>query len=125
MNLLALELVMGFVALACGWLLAVDGLGMPQSTLEYSPFDSFLIPGLILSFVVGGSLLVAARLIWFRHPAAPMMSLVAGVTLLGWIVGEAIMIHDGRGLQLAIAIYALVVIAMARRFHRHTKKLAT
>ncbi|HEV2072192.1 MAG TPA: hypothetical protein VGR29_01005 [Thermomicrobiales bacterium] len=121
-KLLAVELFMGFLALTCGGLLLVDGLGMPESTLESSPFDSFLIPGLLLSGVVGGSMLLAARLIWFRRPMAPIMSLLAGIILLCWIIVEAIMVHDGRGLQVAVAIYALVTIAMASGFLRRNPR---
>ena len=112
-TLFVAELVMGFVALNCGGLLAFDGLGMPSSTLDRSPFDSFLIPGLLLAGVVGGSMLLAARMTWFLHPMAPIVSLLAGGILFGWILVEAVMIHDGRPLQLAIAIYAVVVIRLA------------
>jgi hypothetical protein len=104
---------MGFVALTCGGLLVFNGLGIPLSTLDRSPFGSFLVPGLLLGGVVGGSLLLAARMIWFRHPMAPIMSLLAGSILLGWILVEAVMIHEGRALQLAVAIDAVVVIRLA------------
>lgn len=111
--LLVAELFMGFLALTCGSLLAFNGLGIPRSTLDRSPFDSFLVPGLVLAGVVGGSMLLAARLTWFRHPMAPMVSLLAGGILLGWILVEAVMIQDGRSLQIAVAIYAVVVIRLA------------
>ncbi len=104
---------MGFLALTCGSLLAFNGLGLPRSMLDRSPFDSFLVPGLILAGVVGGSMLLAARLTWFRHPMAPIVSLLAGGILLGWIPVEAVMIQDGRSLQIAVAIYAMVVTRLS------------
>ncbi len=112
-TLFGAELFMGFVALTCGGLLVFNGLGIPLSTLDRSPFGSFPVPGLLLGGVVGGSLLLAARMIWFRHPMAPLMSLLAGSILLGWILVEAVMIHEGRALQLAVAIDAVVVIRLA------------
>ncbi len=108
--LMTLELIMGMVALACGGLLIVDGMGMPQSTLDHSPFDSFLVPGLALGGIVGGSLLLAARLIWFRHRLGPLASLSAGIILLGWIVSEALMVPDGRPRQLGVLAYALIIV---------------
>jgi len=109
---------MGFLALTCGGLLVFNGLGMPQSTLDRSPFGSFMVPGLVLAGVVGGSLLLAASMIWFRYPLAPIVSLIAGCILLGWILAEAVLIQDGRALQIAVAIYAVVVIKLAWRLLR-------
>ncbi len=114
-GLLALLLAVGLLAVACGIVLIVNGLGMPLSTLATTPFDSFLIPGLLLSVVVGGSLLGAACLIWVRHPLAWIASLGAGLILLGWIVVEAVMIADGRVLQAIILIAALLIVGLAWR----------
>jgi hypothetical protein len=120
--LLSLELLMGFVALACGGLLIIDGLGMPASVLADSPFDSFVIPGLLLGGIVGGSLLLAARLVWFGHHLGPSVSIIAGCILLGWILGEAVMVRDGRPLQAAIAMYALTLIVLGWRFARRARR---
>ncbi len=114
-GLLALLLAVGLPAIACGILLIVNGLGMPLSTLAATPFDSFLIPGLLLSVVVGGSLLGAAWLIRVGHPLAWIASLGAGLILLGWIVVEAVMIADGRVLQAIILIAALLIVGLAWR----------
>jgi hypothetical protein len=119
--LLSLELLMGFVALACGGLLVIDGMGMPVSVLADSPFDSFLIPGLLLGGVVGGSLLLAARLVWFGHRLGPIVSVIAGCILLGWILVEAVMVRDGRPLQAAVAVYAFTLIVLGWRFARRAR----
>lgn len=113
--LFVLTLVVGLLAVPCGILLIINGLGMPRSVLATTPFDSFLIPGLVLSIVVGGSLLGAAWLIQGRHPRAWLASLAAGVILLGWIVIESLMIADGRGLQAFILVTALLIIGLAWR----------
>lgn len=114
-GLLAVLLVVGLLAVPCGILLIVNGLGMPRSVLAGTPFDSFLVPGLLLSIVVGGSALGAAWLTRVRHPRARVASLVAGLILLGWIVIETVMIDDGRVLQAVVLIAALLIISLAWR----------
>lgn len=111
--LIAAELVMGLIAVPCGVLLIANGLGMSEDVLDRSPFDTFLVPGLLLAVVVGGSLLGAAWLGWHRHSLAGPAGVAAGVILLGWIVVEAAMISGGRMLQAVIFIWALVIIALA------------
>ena len=60
-------------------------LPLPVSALAGSPFDTYFVPGLILFSVLGLGPLVAARLVWIRHPLAPIGTLVVGVALLIWI----------------------------------------
>ncbi|MEJ7839151.1 MAG: hypothetical protein WKF81_10055 [Thermomicrobiales bacterium] len=120
-RLFILVLIMGFLAFPFGAILTVSTLGMPLRILEDSPFSSFVIPGLILCLIVGGSMLLAARLIWFEHELAPQSALAAGCILLGWISVEALMIPDALLVQTPFAIYALVVIGMAWRFHTHQR----
>ena len=44
---------------------------------------------------------------------APLISLLAGSILLGWVLIEAVMIQEGSGLQVVIAVYAVVVVRLA------------
>src|SRR5438045_148507 len=106
--LFVLHLFVGLTAIPCGILLVINGLGMPKSTLAHSPFDGFIIPGLILSIVVGGSALKAAILVYRRSRFAPLRSKGAAVILLGWISIEALMVRDGRPLQLVIFCISLL-----------------
>jgi hypothetical protein len=62
--LLGAEVFVGLNAVAGGVGLIVNGLGIPKDQLAGTPFDSFLIPGLLLSIVVGGSMLGAAWAVW-------------------------------------------------------------
>jgi hypothetical protein len=105
---------MGFLAATCGVLLiATDGLGMSRTDLEHSPFDSFLIPGLLLTIVVGGSQLAAAQLLRARSSVSELPAIGAGAALLGWILVEAVMVRNGRGLQAFIFAYAVAEIAVS------------
>jgi hypothetical protein len=121
--LFAVELFVGLMAVPCGILLIVNGLGMSREVLEDSPFETFLVPGLLLAFVVGGSLLGAAILEWNRKPIAPLASLGAGSVLLGWIVVEAAMVASGRELQAVIFALAVATLGLAWDQRRLAKGL--
>ena len=116
--LLGVELFAGLNALGGGIGLIANGLGIPKEQLADSPFDSFLVPGLLLSFVVGGSLLGAAIAVWRRHPSGGLASLGAGAIMLGWIAVESLMVHDGRPLQVAVAALALVTLVLGWQLTR-------
>jgi hypothetical protein len=83
-------------------------IGMPISLLRFSPFQDFLIPGLILGIVFGIGSFAAILALWFR----PTWSLASALThstgehwawsvafLIGlgqviWIVTEMLMLRD-------------------------------
>ena len=56
----------------------------------FAPFDTYFVPGLILFSVLGLGPLVAARLVWIRHPLAPIGTLVVGVALLIWVLAPPV-----------------------------------
>lgn len=89
---IALEVLLGIGALGGGLVLIVAPRGeimpLPLSALVGSPFDTYLVPGLILFAVLGIGPLVAARLAWGRHPLAPSGALVVGIALLIWVAVE-------------------------------------
>jgi hypothetical protein len=63
---------------------------MPTSYLAGSPFTSFLVPGLILGGIVGGTQLAAAIALIRRARSALLWSAVAGCGMLRWDVNR----HD-------------------------------
>jgi len=109
---LAVTLFAGMNAVGGGAGLLVNGLGMPKAQLADTPFDGFLVPGVLLGVVVGGSMLVAAIATWRRSRRAGAMTIGAGAIMLGWIAVEATMIHDGRPLQVAVALLALLTLGL-------------
>jgi hypothetical protein len=109
-GLIALIVLVGAMAFVCGIGLIINGLGMPEAELDGTPFSSYLIPGLVLCLVVGGSLLGAACLAHRQSPLASLATLGAGCVLLGWIIVEAVLINAGRALQGAIFLIALTII---------------
>jgi len=110
--LIILQFLLGFGAFISGTLLAAvpDGslIQMPVSMLEYSPFRDFLIPGIILSTLLGIYPLVVAYGLWRKpawswpeviNPFKQMhwcwaSSLAAGVILLIWITVQVLMLRS-------------------------------
>ncbi len=86
-------------------------LQMPVSMLEGSPFDSYLVPGLVLLLVLGVLPLAAAVGLWLRRPWAWWAAGVVGCGLLIWIVVQ-VSIVDYHWLQPAYgAMGALILLA--------------
>jgi hypothetical protein len=90
-----LEIFVGLGALFGGgqFIVAPDGhlLGMTVNTLAGTPFHSFLVPGLLLFSFVGVGPLVAAAITARRQAIAPLAALGVGLTLMGWITVEMVM----------------------------------
>src|SRR5215203_2876221 len=88
----ALEILLGVGALGGGLVLIVAPRGeimpLPISALAGSPFETYLGPGVILCTVLGIGPLLAARLVWIRHPLAPLAAVVVGIALLIWVAVE-------------------------------------
>jgi hypothetical protein len=82
----ALTAVFGGITVATG----VDK--FPAGWLIGTPFCSYLIPGLILAVVVGGSAAVAVVATLRRVNAGALTSMLAGAILLGWLVGERLIL---------------------------------
>jgi hypothetical protein len=93
---LALEVLLSIGALGGGLILMLAPRGeimpLPLSALAGSPFDTYFMPGLILFGVLGLGPLVAARLVWLRHPLAPAAAFVVGAALVTWVGVEVAII---------------------------------
>lgn len=88
---------------------------LPLDLIKYTPFTSFLIPGLLLALVVGGTSLTCTALAWRRSRAAVDATVVAGGALTVWIVAQVAMM---RGLHWLHAVYgALGAIMLGLGVH--------
>lgn len=112
-------------------------LGMPVSDLEATPFQSYLIPGLILIFVWGcGSLLILASL-WgrpqftlldgFSHRAhehwAWGLTVLFGITLIIWLTVQVFTLPAVAPIQyvmygLALLIAGIPFLSQMRQHYR-------
>jgi hypothetical protein len=110
-----LEIFLGLGALFGGGalILGPDGhlLGMPTTLLGGSPFPSYLVPGIILFTFVGVAPLVAAAITFRRHPIAPLAAIAVGLTLIGWVCVEMVVLA-GLG-SLAWALYLVLGACIA------------
>ena len=84
-----------YLAIAC------NGAGVPVEHLTGSPFSSYLVPGLILGGVVGGTQLAAAVALLTKRRSAILLSAVAGFGMLIWIFAELAIIRQYSWLQAA------------------------
>jgi hypothetical protein len=95
-------------------LMASSGSGRfapPAELLAHTPFSSFLVPGLLLALVVGGTSLVAAVLTWRNSPAATEVTVLAGGALAVWIIAELSLIRTGSALQVVYGLLGAGMVA--------------
>jgi len=114
----ALTAIFGGIALAMG----VDK--FPSAWLVGTPFRSYLIPGLILAVVVGGSAAFATITTLRRAATGALASMLAGAILLGWLVGERVILPAAafptqfswlEAVYIAAGLLMVVPALMARR----------
>ena len=123
----ALTAVFGGLALAIG----IDK--FPAEWLIGMPFSSYLLPGLILGVVVGGSASAAVVVALRRPDAGALASMLAGAILLGWLLGERLILPPAafsprfwwlEALYIAAALL-MVLPAMAVWLFVHTRPSPT
>lgn len=89
--LVAVTSIAGGLVMVWGSWPGVDKSGLPpevQLPVEYlggSPFSSYLVPGLLLAVIVGGTHTVAFVLLLRRRGLASMAAATAGYSILVWI----------------------------------------
>ena len=115
-----LTLMVAFLALtavAGGAALLTGDISPGPELLAGSPFNSYLIPGLALLVLVGGSALVATVMLLVRHPLGVAASAVAGVMIMGFEVVEMLVIGSPAGLARNLQVFyftlGLLITALA------------
>jgi len=69
-------------------------MGMSVSYLKDSPFNSYLIPGIVLLIINGLLNFIAAFFVFKKKPFALLLVIIQGILLCGWIVIQVIMVRD-------------------------------
>lgn len=108
----ALVAVVAFDALsavggAVGMMLT-NGLGMPLTMLQASPFTSFLVPAIVLLIVVGGTHVLALVLLLRGRRSSLLWSAFAGFGMVIWILVEIVIIRAFNALH---ALYFVAGVA--------------
>ena len=115
-GLLAVMASLAVRAFAGGTALVVDpsgGLvGLPSAPLAATPFDGFLVPGLILLAVFGVAPLAAAALVYRQHERGWAAATVVGVALAVWVGVEVAVGFDRPTVLLNLGT-AAVLVALA------------
>jgi ABC-type proline/glycine betaine transport system permease subunit len=112
----------GFLALtaAGGGICLILGLySPPVDLLQGSPFSSYLIPGLSLLFLVGGSGAVATIMLALHHPRAFIAVFIAGLAILAFELIEILTVRSpagvARNLQILYVSLGLAIVFLALR----------
>ena len=84
----------------------VFGYKLPLAWLAGTPFSDYTIPGLALAIVVGGSALIAAATVFIHREWALLVSELAGLMLVGYLVVEIVSIDSklGNALPTSLAV---------------------
>jgi hypothetical protein len=90
--------------------LVTGTLPIPKALLKHTPFESYVIPGLFLGIVIGGSALLGAVALLTHAGRSRLISTAAGVIMVGWITGETILIQGFSWLQ---GLYLLTGLRVA------------
>lgn len=98
--------------------------GPPSELLARAPFDSSLIPGLLLFLVIGLGNLAAAALEARRIRGSEVAVLFAGAALTTWIVTQLVMIRTVSWLQLVYLLIGAVTLGSALWLWRVRHRLA-
>ncbi|WP_205814208.1 hypothetical protein [Microbacterium sp. K24] len=113
-NVLFVILCFGAVSALAGGILGVvaNGAGVPLAHLDGTPFASYLIPGLILGVVVGGTQGAAAFLSHRRLPWGLLAAAVAGFGMTIWIFVEVAVVGYSwlQSIYLALGLGELALV---------------
>lgn len=95
---ISLLLLTAINATVAGVLFIIDPsghkMGMSVSYLKDSPFNSYLIPGIVLLIVNGVLNFIAAYFVFKKKPFFSLLVIIQGILLSGWIVIQVIMVRD-------------------------------
>jgi hypothetical protein len=110
--LLVLEAFIGLSALGggIGLVQGVEfGQVVPVAWLAGTPFNDYTIPGLVLVIVVGGTALLAAATVFIHREWAVLVSVLAGLLMVGFEVVEVVTIESKVGNALPMVLGAQLV----------------
>jgi len=118
---IALFLVDLFVALTAigGGIVLFLGLEtterVPPEWLHGTPFQNYIVPGLILAFVVGSSAAIAAFATYDSRSAGGAVSILAGALLMGFIAVEVVLLDQPSrwtGTEVVFFITGLIMVLL-------------
>lgn len=86
-----------------------EGVGLSSSRLKFLPFKNYFVPGVLLFTVIGMGSLGIAVMLFRRRRQAPIVLMLHGFVLVGWIVVQALSVPSSF-LQYVFGTIAVVFI---------------
>jgi hypothetical protein len=83
------------------------------SLLDGTPFKDFLVPGILLTTIVGGVNLLAVYYNMQRDSNRYNWAIAGGIMIIGWIVGQIILIHIANWLHFLYLGTGILIILIA------------
>lgn len=118
---ITLLLIVAVNAIVAGYLFMTDPSGstlkIPISWLRYSPFHTFLVPGIILFTVNGLFNLIAAAATIFNLKNYPTLIVWQGILLIGWIVVQIILLRDLNFLHVIFGVIGMALFVLGNRLN--------
>ena len=88
-------------------------MNLPLSLLDGAPFKNFLIPGILLTTIVGAVNLLAVFYNMQRHVNRYNWAMAGGFMISGWIVVQMILIDAARWLHFLYLGIGILIILLA------------
>lgn len=106
---LAVSTIAGGVAILLDWI------GLDDADLEDSPFSSYVVPGLALLVLVGGTATAASILLARRNPVTPFVAAAAGAAMMIFEIVQMLYIPF-HVLQVFYLVVGALTLGLAVRF---------
>ena len=113
MVLVVLEAIVGLTAVMGGVALVTGAVTFPVEWLQGTPFSDYMIPGLMLAIVVGGSSLFAAATILARREVGVFASALAGVSIAGYEVVYRAQVEHLDGFYAVYFVLGVAIFGLA------------
>jgi hypothetical protein len=111
---------MALNAFAGGYYAIAGAKNVPLEWLEGSPFKNYLLPGLFLFIVIGGSCTAGSIAIFRNNKYALRLSLFCSLLLISWIIIQVAIIGYVSWMQPAVFITGSVVLILVLWIRRAT-----
>jgi hypothetical protein len=123
---ISLLLLTAINATVAGVLFTIDptghAMGMSVSYIKESPFNSYLIPGIVLLIVNGLLNFIVAYVVFKKMLFAPIWVIVQGTLLNGWIVIQVVMVKDISVLHIIMFTIGTILIMTGFLLLKSTRK---
>lgn len=90
-----------------------DILNLSPAVLNGTPFKNFIVPGILLTAIVGSVNLLAVFFNMQRHPKRYNWSMAGGIMISGWIIVQMLLIQAVHWLHFLYLSIGILIILIA------------